>query len=511
MTSERKHTMLWYLHEVVHDEKTRDDADRDLLQRFIDSGDGTAFAALMRRHSGLVWSVCRRILHPEQDAEDAFQATFLLLSKKAHTIRTAESVGSWLYGVARRIALKARARAVKRRDRERRAATPAGEAAIVPDWELQSALDQEVERLPEKYRLPFVLCCLNGKCRREAARELGWKEGTLSTRVATARHLLRTRLARRGIAFAAALGTAQRDESMAATIPAGLERTTLRALLDNATGDASGLAPQSVSLAKGVVKTMLLTKLKAISFACLMLLVVGFGVGAMALRAPAESSGRAGPHSPSRKQQGGARDAIEKVRVKDARTAEVEKAVLTILASFEKADAKWKARVVGLAKLVKLGPASMPFLIDSLKACSPAKRAFAVEAITMFRDQRAEPAFRKMLKDPSPDVRAQAIRGLSLIGRLKSTEEPYRTMLAKDPSWHVRHALAWELERDDPAAAMAAVRKRLSAYNVSAIDTARLDGPAPDFSLTDTFGKRYRLRDFLGEKSVVLKFYNDPL
>jgi len=155
----------------------------------------------------MVLGVCRRVLDNEHDAEDAFQAAFLVLARQAHTIHKMESVGSWLYGVAYRISLRARSDAARRRTLEEQARTmseqdPFLEAA----WrELRPVLDEEVGRLPPKYRAPIVLCYLEGKTNTEAARELGWTKGTVSGRLARARELLRSRLARRGVALTPAL------------------------------------------------------------------------------------------------------------------------------------------------------------------------------------------------------------------------------------------------------------------------------------------------------------------
>src|SRR5262249_17782619 len=157
-------------------------SDRELLQRFLAGREERAFAALLRRHGPLVWSVCWQVLHHRQDAEDAFQATFLLLARQAGSIRKTTAVASWLYRVAQRVARKGGKNMPRRRTQERQVERrgvrpPEAEAA----WrELQAVLTEELERLPEKYRAPFLLCCLEGKSGPEAARQLGWKEGTVT-------------------------------------------------------------------------------------------------------------------------------------------------------------------------------------------------------------------------------------------------------------------------------------------------------------------------------------------
>ena len=180
--------------------------DGQLLGCFIDQRDEAAFAALVRRHGPMVLSVCRRIVRNCHDADDAFQATFLVLVRKASSVKPREMVANWLYGVAYHTALKARARATRRQAREKQVtAMPEPEKVVQPelDFDLQTLLDQELSRLPDKYRLPIVLCDLEGKSRKEAARQLGWLDGTLSGRLARGRQMLAKQLTQHGFAVSA--------------------------------------------------------------------------------------------------------------------------------------------------------------------------------------------------------------------------------------------------------------------------------------------------------------------
>jgi RNA polymerase sigma factor (sigma-70 family) len=235
--------------------------DASLLEQFVSRRDEGAFAALVRRHGPMVLGVCRRVLGNEADAEDAFQATFLVLVRRAATVVPRAQVGNWLYGVAHRTALKARAGNGRRRRKEHEAALAGSRsAAAAGTWgHLLEALDNELSRLPDRYRAPLVLCDLEGKSYQEAARQLGCPLGTLSGRLTRARRLLASRLGRHGPAVSAGtLAALLARHATAAPVPPLLAASTIKA--------AAGTAPAAVvSLTEGVVKMMMLHRLKALT------------------------------------------------------------------------------------------------------------------------------------------------------------------------------------------------------------------------------------------------------
>jgi RNA polymerase sigma factor (sigma-70 family) len=254
--------------------------DRQLLMEFSACADQTAFAALVERHAPMVLRVCRRVLRQEQDAEDAFQATFLVLAKKAATIRKTEALASWLHGVAYRVALRAKRDAGRWHRHEREAQLMSTKASTgEADWrEVQATLDEEIQALPEKYRAPFVLCFLEGKGRAEVARELGLKEGTVWNRVSRARKLLQERLGRRGIALPALLAAGALSEGMARAAPRRLICSTLQAVSGQA-ARAGAVSARVAALAKGVSETMPMTKMKTMALFLTVTGLVAFGAG----------------------------------------------------------------------------------------------------------------------------------------------------------------------------------------------------------------------------------------
>jgi RNA polymerase sigma factor (sigma-70 family) len=252
-------------HTADPDDAGGDPGDEELLARFLESepaDSAQAFRGLMVRHGPMVMGVCRNVLHNDQDAEDAFQATFLALARKGDTIRDRRILVGWLYEVAYRIAIRARASAVRRKEQERKSVAMSV-TSVHPEhendaaWnELRPVLHDEVNRLPEKYRLPVILSYLEGKSNEEVARVLDWPVGTVKGRLSRARELLRSRLTRRGLALSAAfLCTAlSRGELFAESVPVSLMDHTLHAAMQarwnmaSALGSADRLAPAEPDL-----------------------------------------------------------------------------------------------------------------------------------------------------------------------------------------------------------------------------------------------------------------------
>jgi RNA polymerase sigma factor (sigma-70 family) len=259
-------------------------ADAQLLHRFVADRDEAAFELLLWRHGPMVRAVCLRVLRHAQDAEDAFQATFLALVRKAGSIDKREALGGWLYRVAYRVALRAR-EMVARRSVDALTKGEAVAADVSSDlvWrDLRPVLDEEVNRLPEKYRLPIILCYLQGQTYEQAAREIGCPKGTLSIRLQRARELLHARLTRRGLTLSAGMLTAALTASVAsATVPAAWAHGVLKAALLYAAGQAAtgAVSAQVVSLTEGVLRSMYMTKLKQAAVILLAMGLIGLGAG----------------------------------------------------------------------------------------------------------------------------------------------------------------------------------------------------------------------------------------
>jgi RNA polymerase sigma factor (sigma-70 family) len=310
-----------------------------LLERYLERRDETAFEALVARHGPMVLGVCRRMLAGQAEIEDAFQATFLVLVRRARQLGPADAIGPWLYGVAARVALRARSDAARRRRLTATVALPAASASdgTSDDRELSQVVDQELARLPAKYRSPLVLCYLEGQTHEEAARRLHWPLGTVKGRLARARDLLRSRLTRRGMAPTALAVTLALTQDASATIAPELIDRTVKSSLKLALGQATAhvVSVSIASLVEGVLTSMFLNQLK---WAGLAIVISGLTfTGAVAL---ARQGNPLSPPKPKRSAAPPLRSAVDSVpedgkndpavaAKSDAETAEAANAAAT--------------------------------------------------------------------------------------------------------------------------------------------------------------------------------------
>jgi RNA polymerase sigma-70 factor (ECF subfamily) len=412
--------VLDYLRRIAGPASADGLSDRELLRRFAARRDEGAFAQLVWRHGALVWAVCLRVLRHRQDAEDAFQATFLVLARKAPSVRWRADIGNWLYAVAVRTALKVRAAAARQQRHERRLPEGAAEPPCPACRdELRPVLDEELGRLPDKYRAPVVLHYLEGKTYAEAARILGWPEGTVAARLARARRLLRGRLVRRGVALSAgSLAVVLAAESAAAP-PALLLEQTARAGAASAGGGglAGVVSPRVVLLTEEVLRAMLLTKRTIAVGVLLAIGILGLGAGVLShqLRAAGQAGGAPGAEPAA--QAAGAEPAKGK---EDALRQEVERLNQDL--------AKMREKLAALE--AKLGPAEpaaqgvlyqgkpADYWIKGLKDRDPAYRVTAVTALGAIaeEDPKLIPAIAGVLKNRYNDERAAAAKALSDLG-----------------------------------------------------------------------------------------------
>jgi RNA polymerase sigma factor (sigma-70 family) len=377
--------------------------DGQLLARFCAVRDEASFAALVRRHGPMVLGVCRRVLRHEQDAEDAFQATFLVLARKAGSLNNGEALGCWLFGVAHRTALEARSTVARRRARERQVEeVPHPEVAPAEAQDWRPLLDHELSRLPERYRSAVVLCDLECLSRREAARQLRLPEGTLSSRIATARRMLAKRLSKYGLSLSGgALATALAKEASAA-VPAPLAASAVKVAVGQAVGATA------VALSKEVLTKMFLAKLK---------LVVGTVVVAAALGAGGVAYQVGGPRAAQAAPEGkpvselealkkenellklNLQVVLEKVRAQEAELR-AAKAREEVLGKRRAADAQ---RTYGEA--VALYESVLAAKLDTAKSSDPAQQVEA--ALKAFREAKDPEARRR-----AADALEQAVKKL---------------------------------------------------------------------------------------------------
>jgi len=274
-----------HIRDLVRPRVADDTADACLLQRFVEQREEAAFTALVERHGPMVLGVCRRILRDPHAAEDAFQATFLVLVRKAGGVGDPSRLANWLYGVALRVAMKARGEGARRAQREK--AMIELETAVEPGWDdLRPVLDAEVGRLPAKYRLPVVLCYFEGKSNEEAAASLNWPTGTVKCRLARAREMLRDRIARRSVSLSlGGLTTLLASEATPAALPGTLLRSTTHAALLVQSGAAAGAFSSHITALADEVSQSMSTNhgLRIAAVSLLALSLLGASVASMTL------------------------------------------------------------------------------------------------------------------------------------------------------------------------------------------------------------------------------------
>jgi RND family efflux transporter MFP subunit len=391
-------------------------ADTELLQRFVRQRDHAAFELLVWRHGPMVLGACRRLLCNPHDAEDAFQATWLVLVRKAGSISRGASLGAWLHRVACRVALRLRAARARRASRQRPAAEQLAAPTFSPEGrEVMHILDEEVNRLPARQRKAFVLCCLEGKTGQEAAQQMGCPAGTVSSRLTRAREILRCRLARRGLAPAGAGLALLAGDVAAAPLSAPEVACALQAAVLFSAGEAEGaLSCRAVSLADGVLRTMFLTKLQ---MSVLALLVAGaLAAGSvLAFHVPQDQQPfnpvvRENPPAPLQEPVAAAKKELPLVRVVKPRVLERERTAQfgTAVQAFEQADlfspiaGVVKAVNVDLGARVKQGDVLVE--IDAPLAVLEVRQASA--AVRQARGKVAEAAAR--VKGARAEVNAAA-------------------------------------------------------------------------------------------------------
>src|SRR5262245_5946652 len=262
------HLLIQHLRRAVARPDEAGSSDGQLLSRYLATRDEAAFEAIVRRHGPMVLGVCRRLLRDRHEVHDAFQATFLVLVRKAASVAPPEMLPNWLHGVARQTAVRARSSAARRRLRERLVAqVPEPEARPADPCDgLRPLLDEELSRLPGNHRVAVILCLLEGKTHAEAARHLGWPVGTLASRLSRGRRMLAKRLARRGVAPSAGVLAALAAQGTAAVPVARITSTVQVGSLYGVGPAGAGAVPVSVvALTEGVLKAMSLKKLKAVT------------------------------------------------------------------------------------------------------------------------------------------------------------------------------------------------------------------------------------------------------
>lgn len=504
MVHEQWRAVLQVLRRIAVPNRAAELSDGELLRQFIDQRDEAAFAALLQRHGRLVFGVCQRILHNLHDAEDAFQATFLVLVRKARSIVKQESVACWLHGVAHHTARRAKGESMRRQARERQnPARPAGAELDDLMWrDLRGLIDEEVLRLPGHCRSAFVLCYLEGKTNAEAARLLGCPKGTVQSRLAHARELLRARLTRRGLTLSAAVATTMLAQSATtAAVPEALTATTVKSAVLLATGQAAGgvISAKVIALMEGVVQAMLLTKIRFAAVILLVLGLAGTGAGLLTYRGWADQPGdvpqQAVQNVPQQAEQpppvpkaalryAGKSFGDWQLELQTELKAELRVEGLKAMAAFgahghekeaaaavlitirdydvdkaEKENDQPDRQVISQAEetLKKIGPAALPILLGTLKDRNLNGRRFAARVLQNVTSygKAAGPAPLEAATDSDSYVRVRAILALSNVPPTEGAVLALTTAL-KDHDVDIRRIAASGLGQFGPKAKTAA-------------------------------------------------------
>lgn len=453
--------MLEHIRQWVVDPTIRTLPDRVLLERFVRLRDEAAFAALVKRHGPMVLAVCRRLLPQVQDNEDVFQATFLLLARQAGTIRKTESIACWLHGVACRVTANLRRSNLRRRGRGGDLPeVPQPEAHRDVSWsEMQVALDEELERLPERFRAPLVLCYLEGKTRDEAAQQLAWSIDTVRGRLARGRKLLRARLTRRGLTltsalFAAALGP---GPAPAAALPAAMFISALRSALGRQ-GVGGHVSASAAALAEGASRTMFAGTMKLAVGVLLGMGILGTGLGALSLRlSQATLPGISDAVESETAQDDAIKKQVDllrqeniqlKAELSELKTdlAHVKKQLLLgdaqreppagettyqgkppsyWLALLRDRDPEFRKKAIrALAAIGEIDETVIPAIVGSTKERDNGVRAEAVKALGKVGGPKLLPAISAALEDRDASVRTAAIEILGNLGRSAESAVP---------------------------------------------------------------------------------------
>jgi RNA polymerase sigma factor (sigma-70 family) len=360
-------SLLQNLRARLSNSASDDRTDRQLLEEFSTLRDSAALTGVVARHGPMVLGVCRKWLSCEVDAEDAFQATFLVLARKAGALPWRETVGGWLHAMATHIARDARRRVLRNN------LAPLPEEGIAQDGcedsltrsDLRRVLDEELSRLPAKLRDPLVLCYLQGKTHEEAAREIGLPRGSLAKRLAGAQELLRKRLTSRGIVLTAGLLATATVENAAVAVPAALTAATVKVATLFVAGEAlaaGAFSGTATALAEGAIKAMFATKIKTATAALLAVSLVSVGAGVVAHGAGGDQ--RTGdPTAPGMLVASADEKSTKKTEKKEspAEPTEIDK----LIAALDGKDFATRERAMN--QLFEKGKEIVPALLEALK------------------------------------------------------------------------------------------------------------------------------------------------